>query len=244
MYEILKSIYEDKKDRWGQNSNIYGVFDLDENGEKYWSGLNFINTNYTMLFFIHNFLEEKTNEKIEYLFFDDYFKTLSSLKKFFRLMKDYKEELFFDGETKSILLSLHEKSWTTGEKNSEDFIINSKNYFEEEIEYIKSNDNKKGDVNDMLDGSDCYIKFINDDNIYLCQIKTASFYFESENSYNFKCIVDLNRYKKINYFVIYCKNDIYIFENDNNSLRNVKLNNINYISFDKNILSFKGETTK
>lgn len=246
MTPILRSIYENLENRWGikeQNTKFekrHGVFDYNIETNKYeWSGLNFFNTNYTMCYNALLLLEEK-GVKIEFLETDDYFKTLSKLRIFLKELEKRKNEFFFDGEIKDFLLSIHDETWSRGEKYSNIIKSKYKNIWTDSVSFT-DNEGEKGILLDMIEGIDAKILTKNDEEKTI-QVKGCKKVEIRNNSYFIYCVVDYSKYRNIDYFCFFPNNDnnFYVFKNNKTGIENIQINNEPVFVINDNLLHYQG----
>ena len=229
--------------RWGKGEikgrKVWGVMDYDENGELYWSHFNRLNTNRNGLTHLRNKINELMvlNGREERIIFkedfhlDDYY-TYNMVKKMMRLTKEFKD-IVFDEESDFYkeLISLMVDTWERGKSHTQHFIKNYKRLVPEStgIEY---NDDKPGDVNDMLDGIDCTLIFDNKrrtlqvKGVTKCELRDDGFYYVNVS-------MVLEKYRNVNAFVFYPSNEeyTYIFKNNMDKITSHVENGITVFKF-------------
>lgn len=234
--------------RWGSGEikghKVHGVMDYDENGELYWSHFNRLNTNRTGLTHLRNKINELMiiNGREERIIFKEDFHldnqyTFNMVKKMLRLTKEFKD-ILFDEESDFYkeLISLMVDTWERGKNHTQHFIKNYKRLVPEStgIEY---NDDKPGDVNDMLYGIDCTLIFNNKrrtvqiKGVTKCKLKEDNFYYINVS-------MVLEKYRNVNAFVFYPSNDeyVYIFKNNMNKITSHVENGITVFKFPSELL--------
>lgn len=250
----LGEIAEDKwkpLGRWGKGEikgrEVWGVMDYNENGELYWSHFNRLNTNRTGLTHLKNKINELMilNGREERIIFKenfhlDHFYTISMVRKMIRLTREFSDILFDEeGDFYKELISLMVDTWERGKNHTQHFIKNYKRLVPTAtgIEY---NDDKPGDVNDMLDGIDCTLIFGNNKRtlqvkgVTKCDLKEDGFYYVNVS-------MVLEKYRNVNAFVFYSSSDgyVYIFKNIINKITSHVENGISVFKFSPELLYTK-----
>lgn len=219
--QILKELYSPLDGRWGENpapeSDSIGVLEYHEvTGEVYWSHLNFLNTNWSMLDRTLMFFEYECGQKI--IWEGDSYKYVND---FLKLLYRYKEDVLLDSsELKwGDLKKIHTKCWGAGEKHNNFVVENYKTLFPESTGVINGS-SVKG-LKDDFKGIDCTILYGEDEKRYV-QVKGCSSVHLKDGVYNVSVTMHLNSYKNIHYYV-FCPSDerkVYVFKNDPNEICN------------------------
>jgi len=222
--DILKRRFE-PLGRWMKKTNkkgedSWGVGNFSPSGELVWADINRFNTNYSG----HNYMQTtlnnlcKQHNKNEYLNFEsainDYWRTMSEIKKMVRLMDEFQDIIFDEnGEIFKTLILIMDKSWENGLKYTKDFNENFKTYFPTAIGII-SEDDEKGNYDDMVKGIDTYLLFKPEIKKSI-QIKGARCHLIGEN-YIVYVSMDIKKYEFVWAFVFYDElhKQIYIFKID------------------------------
>lgn len=211
--------------RWGKGEingrKVWGVMDFDQDGNLYWSHFNRLNTNRTGLTHLKNkinqlLIEEGINDAIVFKenFHLDYKDSFNPVKKMLRYTNQFSDVLFDeDSDFYKELIYLMVGTWNRGKSHTQHFTTNYKKYIPEATG-IEFNDDKPGDVSDMLDGIDCILLF--NEKRRTVQVKGVVRCTLIDNYYNINVSMVLEKYKDINAFVFYNSGDnhIYIFKND------------------------------
>ena len=211
--------------RWGKGEingkSVWGVMDYDQNGILYWSHFNRLNTNRTGLTHLKNkinqlLIEKSINDAIVFKenFHLDYKDSFNPVKKMLRYTNQFSDVLFDEeSDFYKELIYLMIDTWNRGKSHTQHFTTNYKKYIPEATG-IEFNDDKPGDVNDMLDGIDCVLLF--NEKRRTVQVKGVVRCTLIDNYYNINVSMVLEKYKDINAFVFYNSGDnhIYIFKND------------------------------
>lgn len=251
---IFTSIYKDIPNRWmskqmfrnGNSFSIYGPADLDSSTNKYeWSKINLVNTNYSALEKIRNFLYY---EGVKIIFpknpLKDINKTSSSLDLFLIELEKRKYEYFYDGVIKDQIISIINGTWGRGSDHSTQLKNKYKKYFTDAIG-IDDKGDETGDVEDMLLGIDNTIFFEN--NIKKTTQNKGCYKVEKvDDNYHVYCTVDYSKYNDsiVNYFVFfpsYEPEKIYIFKNDKNLVKNDVINEKPVFILNESLLYYDGE---
>ena len=250
MSDLLKLIYEplgrwNRKDKpiitkWGTEFWLHGVYDYNPETEKYdiWSGINFFNTNYSMLFETLTILEERG---IEIHFSDSIYECKKELRQFLFELGERREEFLFDGEIKDRLISIHKGTWKRGEEHTNNIKNNWKRYFPNAVSFTEDS-SEKGLVRDMLFGIDAVVHYEN--GIDKTIQSKGCIKVEKENGkYKIYCVIDYSKYENISYFSFYPSNEnkTYIFNNDKNLVSNITENNEPVFIIDESLIHFEGE---
>lgn len=251
MTPILRSIYKDLPNRWGPKDNPIqtknglwrpdGVYDFNPLTNKFdkWSGLNFFNTNYSMCYESLLFLEQNN---VFIGFSDDDTDEIikQKLRKFLVELENRKMDLFFDGTTKDILCSVHDGAWNRGERHSDNVKLKYKQIWPNATS-LTDYGGEKGMLSDMLHGIDATIVF--DDREETVQTKGCTKIEKKDGEYIIYCVVDYSKYQNINYFCFYPSNEnkVYVFKNDNNKVKNVKIGNEPVFIVNESLIHFEGE---
>lgn len=251
MTPILRSIYKDLPNRWGPKDEPIltknglwrpdGVYDLNPITNKFdkWSGMNFFNTNYSMCYEALLYL----NQQDVFIGFSDN-ESDESIKQKLRLflveIEKRKYDLFFDGPIKDTLCSIHNGAWNRGEKHSDNVKLKYKEIWPDATS-LNDYGGEKGMLNDMLNGIDATIIF--DDKEETIQTKGCIKVEKKENDYLVYCVVDYSKYKNINYFCFYPSNEnkFYVFKNDNDRVKNTKINDEPVFVINESLIHFEGE---
>jgi quinol monooxygenase YgiN len=211
--------------RWGKGEingrEVWGVMDYDQNGNLYWSHFNRLNTNRTGLTHLKNkinqlLIDRGINDSITFKenFHLDYKDLFNPVKKMLRYTNQFSDVLFDeDSDFYEELIYLMIDTWNRGKSHTQHFTTNYKKYIPEATG-IEFNDDKPGDVSDMLDGIDCVLLF--NEKRRTVQVKGVVRCTLIDNYYNINVSMVLEKYKDINAFVFYNSGDnhIYIFKND------------------------------
>ena len=156
--------------RWGKGEingrEVWGVMDYDENGNLFWSHFNRLNTNRTGLTHLKNkinqlLFDRGINDTITFKenFHLDYKDSFNPVKKMLRYTKQFSDILFDEkSDFYKELIMLMVDTWQRGQNHTQHFTTNYKRYVPEATG-IEFNDDKPGDVSDMLDGIDCILLF-------------------------------------------------------------------------------------
>ena len=210
---IYSSLYQNNKDRWiskqmnyqGKAFPIWGPGDLNESTGKYeWSNLNLVNTNYSALEKLRNYLYY---DGVKIVFnkkpLENIVETIQTIDLFLSELEKRKTEYFLDGEVKTELISLINGTWGRGADHSTVLKNNFKKYFPTAIS-IDNKGDETGDVEDMLLGIDNTIFFENDVKI-TTQNKGCRKVIKVGNEYHIYCTVDYSKYndKIVNYFTFF-----------------------------------------
>ena len=223
--EIAQSKWE-PLGRWGKGEikgrQVWGVMDPKKNGELYWSHFNRLNTNRTGLTHLRNKINELLilNGQPERIIFKEDFHldfnyTYNTVKRMLRFTKQYKDVLFDEeGEFYKELIRLMVDTWDRGKIHTQHFIDNYRRLIPESTG-IEHNDDKPGDVNDMLDGIDCIVLF--DNRKRNLQIKgVTKCELRNDGHYYVNVSMVLEKYRKVNAFVFYPSNEEYVYMFKNN----------------------------
>jgi hypothetical protein len=211
--------------RWGKGEingrKVWGVMDFDQDGNLYWSHFNRLNTNRTGLTHLKNkinqlLIDRGINDSITFKenFHLDYKDSFNPVKKMLRYTNQFSDVLFDeDSDFYKELIYLMVGTWNRGKSHTQHFTTNYKKYIPEATG-IEFNDDKPGDVSDMLDGIDCVLLF--NEKRRTVQVKGVVRCTLIDNYYNINVSMVLEKYKDINAFVFYNSGDnhIYIFKND------------------------------
>jgi hypothetical protein len=211
--------------RWGKGEingrEVWGVMDYDQNGNLYWSHFNRLNTNRTGLTHLKNkinqlLIDRGINDSITFKenFHLDYKDLFNPVKKMLRYTNQFSDVLFDEeSDFYKELIYLMIDTWNRGKTHTQHFTTNYKKYVPEATG-IEFNDDKPGDVSDMLDGIDCVLLF--NEKRRTVQVKGVVRCTLIDNYYNINVSMVLEKYKDINAFVFYNSGDnhIYIFKND------------------------------
>jgi hypothetical protein len=250
MTDILRPIYEplgrwNKKDRpiitkYGKEFWLHGVYDYNTETGKYdiWSGINFFNTNYSMLM---ESLEILENKGINIQFSESKDECKKQLRQFLSELYERKEEFFFDGTIKDILVSIHKGTWQRGESHTNNIKNNWKRYWPDAISFTEDS-SEKGLVRDMLFGIDAVVHF--EGGVDKTIQSKGCIKIEKENGkYKIYCVVDYSKYEDISYFSFYPSNEnkTYIFNNDKNLVQNITENDEPVFIIDESLIHFEGE---
>jgi len=215
----------DPLNRWGKGEingrEVWGVMDYDQNGDLYWSHFNRLNTNRTGLTHLKNkinqlLIEKGIDDSITFKenFHLDYKDSFNPVKKMLRYTNQF-SNILFDEESDFYkeLIYLMIDTWNRGKSHTQHFTTNYKKYIPEATG-IEFNDDKPGDVNDMLDGIDCVLLF--NEKRRTVQVKGVVRCVLIGDYYNINVSMVLEKYKNINAFVFYNSGDnhVYIFKND------------------------------
>jgi len=248
--DILKPLYEPtgrwrKKDKpiitkWGTEFWLHGAYDLNPKTGEYdeWSGINFFNTNYSMLFEALNLLEED-GIVIEFDLWDDE-KNKKLLRFFLSELNKRAETFLFDGEIKDRLISIHKGTWKRGEEHNENVKKNYKKIWPESIG-ISNDSNEKGMVRDMMFGIDTTVLFEGREET--AQTKGCIKIEKRNENYLIYCVVDYSKYENVNYFCFYPSNEnkVYVFKNDKEKVKNTKINDEPVFMINESLIHFEGE---
>lgn len=211
--------------RWGKGEingrEVWGVMDYDRNGNLYWSHFNRLNTNRTGLTHLKNkinqlLIDRGINDSIAFNenFHLNYRDSFNPVKKMLRYTKQF-SDILFDEESDFYkeLITLMVDTWQRGKNHTQHFTSNYKKYVPEATG-IEFNDDKPGDVSDMLDGIDCVLLF--NDKKRTVQVKGVKRCSLIDGYYNINVSMVLEKYKDINAFVFYNSSDnyVYVFRND------------------------------
>jgi hypothetical protein len=218
--------------RWGKGEIngkvVWGVMDFDEDGNLFWSHFNRLNTNRTGLTHLKNkinrlLIEKGINDAIVFKknFHLNYTDCFNPVKKMLRYTNQFSDILFDeDSDFYKELIYLMVGIWNRGKSHTEHFVKNFKKYIPQAtgIEY---NDDKPGDVNDMLDGIDCVLLF--NDKRRNVQVKGVIRCDLIDGYYYINVSMVLEKYKNVNAFVFYNSGDnhVYIFKNDISKIKSI-----------------------
>lgn len=217
--QILSELYSSIDGRWGKNphSGVIGVLEHHKvTGEPYWSHLNFLNTNWSMLDRTLMFFEYEHGQKL--IWEGDSYKYVND---FLKLLYRYKEDVLLDtSELKwGDLKKIHTKTWGAGEKHNNFVVENYQTLFPDSVGVINSS-SKKGLIDDFK-GIDCTILYGEHEKYYV-QVKGCGYVHLNEGTYTVGVSMNLSSYKNIHYFV-FCPSDerkVYVFENNPNEICN------------------------
>ena len=230
---IYKSLYQDIPNRWitkqmnwnGRSFEIWGPGDLNENTNTHeWSKLNLVNTNYSALEKLRNFLyydgviiDFKSNPLLNIT------ETSSLIDMFINELDKRKCEYFLDGIIKDDIVSIINGTWGRGSTLSNILKDNYKTYFPTAIN-IDDKGDVTGDIEDMLLGIDNTIFFENEIT-KTTQNKGCRKVVYIDNEYHVYCPIDYSKYNDeiVNYFVFFPTeepNNVYVFENNRRNVRN------------------------
>jgi hypothetical protein len=221
--QILKELYSEMDGRWGEdpspstNRKGVGVLEIHEKtGVPYWSHLNFLNTNWSMLDRTLMYFEYVQGHKI--VWESDPYKYVND---FLKLLYKFKEEVLLDSsELKwGDLKKIHSKTWASGEKHNNFVVENYQTLFPNSVDVVNGS-SEKGLVDDFK-GIDCTIIGTDGDKYYV-QVKGCNSVYLDEGVYTVHVSMNLNSYKNIHYFV-FCPSDetkVYVFKNDPESICN------------------------
>jgi hypothetical protein len=218
--------------RWGKGEingrEVWGVMDYDENGILCWSHFNRLNTNRTGLTHLKNkinqlLVEKGINDSITFKenFHLNYSDSFNPVKKMLRYTNQFVDILFDENsDFYKELIFLMIGTWNRGKSHTEHFIKNYKKYVPEATG-IEFNDDKPGDVSDMLDGIDCVLLF--NDKRRTVQVKGVVRCTLIDEYYNVNVSMVLEKYKDINAFVFYNSGDnhVYVFRNDITKIKSI-----------------------
>jgi hypothetical protein len=218
--------------RWGKgeinNRKVSGVMDYDENGILYWSHFNRLNTNRTGLTHLKNKINQLLVEKgiddsitFKENFHLNYSDSFNPVKKMLRYTNQFVDILFDENsDFYKELIFLMVGTWNRGKSHTQHFIKNYKKYVPEATG-IEFNDDKPGDVSDMLDGIDCVLLF--NDKRRTVQVKGVVRCTLIDGYYNINVSMVLEKYKDINAFVFYNSGDnhVYVFRNDITKIKSI-----------------------
>jgi hypothetical protein len=234
-------------DRWGKNiikdRVVWGVMDYDENGSLEWSHFNRLNTNRSGLTHLKNkinqlLIEEGSEDRVIFKenFHTDYMNSFNPVKKMLRYTRKFKDVLFDeDSDFYKELISIMVGTWEKGKTHTKHFIENYKKYVSEAtgIEY---NDEKPGDVDDMLDGIDCVLLF--NDVKRNVQIKGVSRCKLIDGEYHVNVSMVLEKYKNVNAFVFYNSEDnhVYVFKNNPKQINSIIQDGVSIFLFSETLL--------
>jgi hypothetical protein len=250
MSDILKPIYE-PLDRWkvkdkpiitktGYELWLHGVYDLNETTGEYdvWSGINFLNTNYSMLNEVYELLEED-GVVIEFNT-EDVYDSKQKLRLFLKEIEKRKETILYDGTIKQRLMSIHKGTWKRGMEHSENVKSNYKKYWPNAID-ITDDGSEKGLVRDMIYGIDAILHY-EDNEDETIQTKGCKKIQKIGGEYRVECVVDYSKYKDITYFCFYPSNEnkVYIFKNNENMVKNVTENDEPVFVLNEELIYFEG----
>lgn len=211
--------------RWGKGEingrEVWGVMDYDQNGKLYWSHFNRLNTNRTGLTHLKNKINQLLIDKgiddnitFKQNFYLNYSDSFNPVKKMLRYTKQF-SNILFDEESDFYkeLITLMVDTWQRGKNHTQHFTSNYKKYVPEATG-IEFNDDKPGDVSDMLDGIDCVLLF--NDKRRTVQVKGVKRCSLIDGYYNINVSMVLEKYKDVNAFVFYNSSDnyVYVFRND------------------------------
>lgn len=211
--------------RWGKGEingrEVWGVMDYDQNGKLYWSHFNRLNTNRTGLTHLKNKINQLLIDKgiddnitFKQNFYLNYSDSFNPVKKMLRYTKQF-SDILFDEESDFYkeLITLMVDTWQRGKNHTQHFTSNYKKYVPEATG-IEFNDDKPGDVSDMLDGIDCVLLF--NDKRRTVQVKGVKRCSLIDGYYNINVSMVLEKYKDVNAFVFYNSSDnyVYVFRND------------------------------
>lgn len=236
--KIFSSVYENLPNRWvstimyknNKSFPIWGVADYDINTNEFkWSPINRLNTNYSALEKLRNFLYY---DGVKVFFsknpLDDRENTLSMIDRFLTSIDSKKQEYIFDGDVKNTLIEIMSKTWDIGSNHTTILKKNYKKYFTEAINIDDKGDDA-GDAEDMLLGIDNTIMFP-ENIIKTTQNKGCKKIVLNNDEYHVYCTVDYEKYKDtVNYFVFFPANEndkIYIFENNKDLVKNIVVDNL------------------
>jgi hypothetical protein len=234
--------------RWGKGEikgrQVWGVMDQNENDELYWSHFNRLNTNRTGLTHLRNKINELMilNGREERIIFKenfhlDYDYTYNVVKKMLRLTKELKDVVFNEeSDFYKELISLMVDTWERGKTHTQHFVDNYKRLVPESTG-IEHNDDKPGDVNDMLDGIDCTLIF--GDKRRTLQVKgVTKCELRDDGVYYINVSMVLEKYRNINAFVFYPSNEgyVYIFKNNIDKITSHVENGITVFKFSPELL--------
>jgi hypothetical protein len=235
---IIKELGEIAFKKWGplgrwdkgeiNGREVWGVMDYDENGILYWSHFNRLNTNRTGLTHLKNkinqlLVEKGINDSVTFKenFHLNYSDSFNPVKKMLRYTNQFVDILFDENsDFYKELIFLMIGTWNRGKSHTEHFIKNYKKYIPEATG-IEFNDDKPGDVSDMLDGIDCVLLF--NDKRRTVQVKGVVRCTLIDEYYNVNVSMVLEKYKDINAFVFYNSGDnhVYVFRNDITKIKSI-----------------------
>ena len=233
--------------RWGKGEingrEVWGVMDYDQNGNLYWSHFNRLNTNRTGLTHLKNkinqiLIDKGINDSITFKenFHLDFNDSFNPVKKMLRYTNQF-SDILFDEESDFYkeLFDLMIDTWNRGKTHTQHFTLNYKKYVPEATG-IEFNDDKPGDVNDMLDGIDCVLLF--NDRRRTIQVKGVVRCTLIDDHYYINVSMVLEKYKNINAFVFYNSGDnyVYIFKNDITKINSVIQDGTPVFLFPKELL--------
>lgn len=237
--------------RWGRNElngrEVWGVMDYDENNILDWSHFNRLNTNRSGLTHLKNkinqlLIESGSEDRVIFKenFHLNYMDAFNPVKKMLRYTNQFKDVVFDeDSIFYKELITLMVGTWEMGKSHTDHFIANYKKYVPEATDIIH-NDDKPGDVNDMLDGIDCVLLF--NGKSRTIQIKGVSRCDLIDGYYNVNVSMVLEKYKNVNAFVFYNSGDdhVYIFKNDISIINSIIQDGISVFQFPEKLF-FKKE---
>jgi hypothetical protein len=144
----------------------------------------------------------------------DYKDSFNPVKKMLRYTNQFSDILFNEeSDFYKELIYLMVDTWNRGKSHTQHFTTNYKKYIPEATG-IEFNDDKPGDVSDMLDGIDCVLLF--NEKRRTVQVKGVARCTLIDGYYYINVSMVLEKYKDINAFVFYNSGDnyVYVFKND------------------------------